>query len=92
MIVTQHRLTFTAICPVNGSRDVYQMTVETSETIEVERILAAVEQATKEPVYQESLTQWLADGLGATVTTEAVHSGVETRCKAERAVTARPVF
>ncbi len=86
MIITEHRLTITAICPVDGSRDIYKMTVETTEMLEVERILTTVEASTREPMYQENLTQWLADGLGAIVTLEGTHSGVETLSRAE------PVF
>lgn len=83
MILTEHRLTITAICPVDGTIDVYKMIVETHDMIAVERIQDVVASATRDPLYQEALTQSLADELGATVTTEGVHSGVDTRCRAE---------
>jgi hypothetical protein len=84
----RHRLTIAAICPVDGSRDIYKVTVGTSEMINVETILAEVALATKKPLYQEHLTVLLAAALGARVTTKGIHSGVKTVCVADQRIPA----
>ena len=84
----EHRLTIAAICPVDGSRDIYKVTVETREMIDVEQILAEVAHATKQAVYQEHLTVQLAAALGTRVTTKGTHSGVRTVCVADRSMPA----
>lgn len=83
MVVT-HRLRIEARCPVNSSVvDVYDLIVRTARTIKVEDIYKAVEENTKEPIFQEDLTDRLFRALGCEVSTVGKHSGVETtvECK-----------
>lgn len=82
-----HTLTASAICPVDGSKDTYEVIVETRRVIKVEEILAAIESIVKQgAMYQENFTGGLSVLLDAKVTTFGVHSGVSTRvvCKAKR--------
>ena len=69
-----------AHCPADGSLDIYEVTITHDSMVQVEEILAAISaiDSTGPPIYQEHLTQMLADRLGATVTTVGFHSGVRT--------------
>ena len=77
-----YRTTFAATCPVDGSDDVYRVRVRSDWMIPVEEIVAALGELRGKPIYQEELTQRLADELGAEVATRGAHSGVATRCTA----------
>lgn len=71
--------TFVAICPADGSTDIYELEVVSDHLIPVESILAVIQLATRKPHYQEQITSELAARLeGAAVTTRGVHSGVRT--------------
>lgn len=85
MILTRYELRVTAVCPVDPAvRDIYDVTVETTETISVETILEHFADLGRAgPIYQEDLTREAARLLEATVTTVGVHSGVTTTCRAE---------
>ena len=79
----EYQLTATAICPVDGNRrDVYELRVAADHMIPVEEILAAASAFSDRAVFQEDLTQQLADRLDARVVTAGDHSGVATRCVA----------
>lgn len=82
MILTKHALTVEANCPVDDTLDVYSVTVETTEVIDVEKILHAIDKLTAKPLYQEELTLGLSRRLGAKVVTVGEHSGVKTTCEA----------
>lgn len=72
--------TFTATCPVDGSTDIYELTV-TSESAwyRVEKLLEVIGVATKEPAFQEEITDRIAQEFpGAIVETTGEHSGVRT--------------
>lgn len=69
-------------CPVNNGEDEYKLSLESAHMIEVETILAAVTQLTTAPVYQEALTEGLAEKLNAAIITVGYHSGVKTTCRA----------
>lgn len=71
-----------AICPVDGSHDVYTVTVRTSATRMVEDLLAAVRRCNTEPITQEDFTEKLHRELKEEVSTVGMHSGVRTtvRC------------
>lgn len=73
-----HRLTITANCPVDDQADVYRVTVETDRVLPVETILEGVAALTRQPLFQEELTERLAELLGAVVTTKGTHTGVRT--------------
>ena len=78
MIVT-HELTFSRQCPVDSAQDLYELRVETTRTIKVESILAAVAALPKK-AFQEEITTTLAAALGCRVTTIGFHKGVKTTC------------
>lgn len=77
-IAVEHRLPVRAICPVDGSADLYDAIVRVDRILEVEEIRAAVAAATRAPIYQEELAQKLARTLGASIELVGRHSGVGT--------------
>lgn len=81
---TRHEFRLDGMCPVDESTDRYDVVVETSRLISVEKILeVAREVAAREPAYQEEITREIANRLvGVKVTTTGVHSGVTTTCEA----------
>lgn len=78
--MTKYRLTITATCPVDGTTDVYEVTLKTNDMLKVEAILDAVKHYTGKPIFQERLTFVLAMALQSEVTTKGTHSGVKTTC------------
>jgi hypothetical protein len=68
-----------AQCPVAPEdTDLYQFTIESETTIQVERIVAFFnDNAGRNKVFQEALTQKCAVALGARVTSVGMHSGVK---------------
>jgi hypothetical protein len=74
-----HEMTFARRCPVDDALDHYELCVETTRTVKVEDILAAIE-ALPEKSFQEEITAALAAKLGCSVTTVGYHSGVKTTC------------
>lgn len=82
-MITTHELVVRAICPVDGTEDVYDVRIDAgSKLIPVELILEQAQIATEVPVYQEGLTAALAGALGARVTTVGTHSDVKVTCTA----------
>lgn len=81
-MLTIHKTTIVGKCP-HGCPDVYQATFQTNRLIPVETIQAEINKATAEPIYQETLTQLLADRVGCIVTTIGDHGGFRTECIAE---------
>lgn len=78
-----HSTTFVGICPVDGSHDIYQLTVSTDLLVTVEDILEAIRKATDSRKFQEEITESLARLLpDCSIETVGVHSGVETRVSA----------
>lgn len=72
----QHSFELIATCPVDGGKDFYRCTVTLDRLLVCEEMLDLVEQAKEGGhVYQEDLTQKLADALGAEVRTEGTHVG-----------------
>ena len=67
-----------AACPVDDRPDVYEVTLESDGTIEVERILAAIARYATEKKFQEDITAELARELRCNVRTVGWHSGVKT--------------
>ena len=74
----EHSLTVTAKCPVDSKPDVYEVVIRASRLVNVEDILAAVAENTKQPVFQEALTELLHRDLACEVETRGYHSGVLT--------------
>lgn len=73
-----YQYTFAAVCPVDGSRDIYELTAESERTIPAEEIVSAVKRVTERSQFQESITRKLATMLGVRVQTVGTHSGVIT--------------
>lgn len=71
---------FVGVCPVDGARDDYSLTISSTTVVQVEEILAAIARATKVPSYQEEITQKIAEELpGAEfIRVVGTHSGVKT--------------
>jgi hypothetical protein len=73
-----------AQCPVNPQdTDRYAFTIVSESIIEVEKITAFFdENAGKQNIFQEALTQKCAVTLGAKVRSEGWHSGIKVICEA----------
>lgn len=80
-MTTVHRTTIVGKCP-HGCHDIYEAEFATHDLIRVEDIQSAIERHTAEPIYQEHLTQRLADEVGCEVTTTGRHGQFTTTCKA----------
>lgn len=78
----KHELTITAKCPVDGTTDEYECTVETECLIKVEDILAKAKRFLniEGGIFQEDVCGCLASEIGgdAKVTLVGTHSGVRT--------------
>lgn len=74
-----HELTINARCPKDDAFDHYAVTVETDRTVAVEDILKAAKDL-PEKIFQEEITQRLAEALSCKVRTVGTHSGVKTTC------------
>lgn len=82
-MTTIHRTTIVGKCPL-GCADVYEAEFHVkSKLIEVGDIADAIKEATENPIYQENLTQLLADNIGCKVVTKGRHTQFETTCEAE---------
>jgi hypothetical protein len=79
MMVT-HEVQVYGRCPVDDKSDSYDVTVTTMKIIKVEDIIAAID-AIQWPVFQEEMTQQLADNLGCRVRSVGYHSGIKTTCE-----------
>ena len=79
-MLVNHTLTASALCPVNGARDVYEVTLQLTGLVHVETIIAKIADFAPLRMYQEDLTQALADAFNCTVESVGFHSGVKTRC------------
>lgn len=78
-----HVLSAIAPCPSGlQEHDYYRIEVEADRMIRVEEIEAAVDELTTEPVFQEDLTEALADRLGAVVRTLGKHNKTLTEVEA----------
>lgn len=75
-----HEFELQAKCPVDDSRDIYRCSVEVDRMIQCEAILSTAKKiATVAPIFQEELTQQIADAIGGMTTTTGLHKcGVTT--------------
>lgn len=70
---------FTAQCPVDGTTDIYDLTVVSEQMIPVEEILEAIKDSTQHLVFQEEIHGNLSARLpDASITIVGTHSGVLT--------------
>jgi hypothetical protein len=71
----KHRIVIHAVCPVNQAEDHYDCTVAVRDRVlTCEEVIGCVDELTKEPIFQEHLTQKLADCLRARVKTVGAHA------------------
>jgi len=76
----RHHVEVRSTCPVNGDPDRYDCFVYVEDRVlKCEDVAEAVVQLTKQPVFQESLTQALADRLQARVKTVGRHKAGNIR-------------
>jgi len=72
---TRHHVLIKSTCPVNGDTDFYDCFIYTiNRILPCEEVADAVETLTRAPVYQEALTQQLADKLRCKVKTVGRHT------------------
>lgn len=83
-MLVEHTLTVCAKCPVNGLQDVYEVTFRLNRLIKVEELLEKTKEYKNNTLFQEELTQQLANHFECEVESKGSHSMVHTRvlCKA----------
>ena len=75
-----HRTTIVGKCP-HGCQDIYQAEFHVDHrVITIESIQEAIDTTTEKPIYQEDLTQALANKVGCKVITKGSHGRFETTC------------
>ena len=65
------------LCPVDLSFDVYQVKISSMKIVKVEDIISVIN-VLQWPLYQEEMTQQLAEKLKCSVCSVGYHSGVKT--------------
>lgn len=82
-MLVEHTLTMQAKCPVNNLPDVYEVTFRMNKVMQVEILLAHCAALNGVKLFQEEITQSLADRFECEVESFGVHSNVKTRvvCK-----------
>lgn len=78
-MLVEHTLTVCARCPVNELRDVYEVTFRLNRLIKVEELLTITGEYSGKKIFQEELTQAMADRLQCIVESRGTHSGVKTK-------------
>lgn len=73
-----HAFTLGAVCPVNGDNDHYECRVTVRRAVTCEEVQAVAAGVAGRTLYQEELTQRLADRLAAEVTTVGWHRAGDT--------------
>lgn len=72
-----------ALCPVDGTLDEYEFSIEAPHTIEAEKIAAFIAASAERKVFQEDLTMDCINELGATrAISTGWHSGIKVRSEA----------
>jgi hypothetical protein len=74
-MVNTYKTTAVFRCPNNSDVDIYEITIKSEKTIQVELILETLNKAPKN-IYQEDLATWLKCQIGAFVTVAGWHQGV----------------
>jgi hypothetical protein len=78
----KHTSDITARCPVNGKRDCYRVSFLFERFVAVEELLKDIHAYSETSIFQEDLTQRLADRWSAVVRTVGAHGMVITTCVA----------
>ncbi len=68
-------------CPINGRRDLFDVTIKSDRLVLVEDLLEVVDELNNQPIFQEGWTRALAERLGVEVVTKGWHSGVRVVCR-----------
>lgn len=77
--MNRYEFTHRAGCPNGGLMDCYEVTIESGMPIQVEEILRVVKAASN-PIFQESLADYLRNNLGAKVQIIGWHHGIKITC------------
>lgn len=83
-MICRHVLTIKSRCPVDNAEDTYEAVVTVkNRLLDCEYICRVVDELTQKPIFQERLTQEMADRLMTTVVTAGTHCGgrVRTTCR-----------
>lgn len=75
----EHTLTMQAKCPINNLPDFYEVTFRMEKFVQVEMLLGHVGALNGVKLFQEEITQSLADSFQCEVESLGIHSGVKTR-------------
>ena len=75
-MIAEHIFTVIGVCPVNGARDAYSVTVETRAFLEASFLVDTAQKKLAVPILQEDFTVALAERLTAKVTTLCQHGAV----------------
>lgn len=70
-------------CPVDNLTDTYEVTLTIDRLVKVEQILDYAATFADQTLYQENLTELLAEKFDGKVVTVGTHSGVRTTCTIE---------
>jgi len=82
-MTNQYEFWVSAICPVDGTTDIYSATLRTNGIVPVETLLAASAKFANAFIYQETLTAELQKMIGeGELTTVGRHSYVTVTCVA----------
>lgn len=90
-----HEFELQAKCPVDDSRDIYHCSIEIGRMLKCEEIIESARRiATAEAIFQEDLTQAIANRIGGKTTTVGLHKcGVKTTVVCEPTIESKaPIF
>ena len=75
MMINEYKWSFRGTCPINRRSDKYWATLETSNMVEVEKLIEFCETRKLEPIFQEDWTKLLQDAFGGKITLVGHHHG-----------------
>lgn len=75
----EHELTMGSVCPMDGTHDFYTVIFRLGRMVPVENLKKSVADFAVVTMFQEEITQRLADGFECEVETHGIHSGVKTK-------------
>jgi hypothetical protein len=77
-MIAKYSLTAYAKCPANGAKDIYRVTFTVNRMIQVEELVAACAEYKDIAIFQEELTEKLAEKFSCSVRTIGHHGTVQT--------------
>lgn len=82
-MIAEYEFELRAVCPIHAELiDVYSVRITSQSIVKVEDILAFVAKYERMQIFQETMTQEIAVGLGVRVRTVGMHAGVKVTCEA----------